>query len=192
MDKIVFDQWVKEQRDIFFDLVNFSFGKKETIGCININIYDKVKKVFLNTQGDLVPSNAPMEDRWQEFFEWLIGDINEMVGDRCIDTTIEDISYAGTENACYEDDKNDECPVISPNFTSIYLANPDGNGATDVEFAETMVAWYLLQTNSKENNKLTKKIMRDFDTEACAKLMKDILDEILFSEEIDSSAWWKQ
>lgn len=74
-----------------------------------------------------------------------------------------------------------------------WLNNADGNGASDEDFAETMVFMYLINKGAKKpDENLTESDMRSFDTNEFTKWIKDVMDEILFSEEIDSSAWWKQ
>ena len=74
-----------------------------------------------------------------------------------------------------------------------WLNNADGNGASDEDFVETMVFMYLINKGTKKpDENLTESDMRSFDTKEFTKWLKDVMDEILFSDEIDSSAWWKQ
>ena len=71
-----------------------------------------------------------------------------------------------------------------------WLANRDGDGASDVEFAETFVLWYKLQSN-KENG-LSIADMNQSDPAELCDLIKNILNEIIFGIENNTSAWWKQ
>ncbi len=69
-----------------------------------------------------------------------------------------------------------------------------GDNAIDVEFAETFVLMYKIYKEKPGDKEisLTKEDMTEADTQAIANMVKAILDEVLFSKEIDSSAWWKQ
>lgn len=76
---------------------------------------------------------------------------------------------------------------------SDWLNNSDGFGASDEEFAETFVLLYLKnQSHWKKAVSLSADDMKNFSTEKFAKWMKSCLDEIIFSEDIDTSAWWKK
>ena len=73
-----------------------------------------------------------------------------------------------------------------------YLSSPSGE-CSDEEFAELMVRMYKSQNDPEFATKpLTKEDMTGFNTEEFANWIKNALDEIIFSEEIDTSAWWKQ
>lgn len=73
-----------------------------------------------------------------------------------------------------------------------YLSSPNGE-CSDEDFAELMVRLYRSQNNPEFATKpLTKEDMTGFKTEEFAKWIKNVLDEIIFSEEIDTSAWWKK
>ena len=67
-------------------------------------------------------------------------------------------------------------------------------GISDVDFAETLVLMYKMHNNfdNIENEKLTVEDMQNANTEAITNFVKNCLDEIIYSEEIDRSAWWKQ
>lgn len=68
----------------------------------------------------------------------------------------------------------------------------DGDGATDEEFAETFVLMAKIKKGqSGAPVSLTKEDMTGADTEEIASMIKNMLDEILFSTEIDSGTWWK-
>ncbi len=74
-----------------------------------------------------------------------------------------------------------------------FLSSPNGESCTDEEFAELMVRLYGSQKDSSfATKRLSKEDMTNFDTDSFTKWLKNVLDEIIFSEEIDSSAWWKQ
>ena len=64
--------------------------------------------------------------------------------------------------------------------------------ADDIQFAETMVLMYIRNQKDSEKIELTAEDLRSFDTKEFAKWIKDTLDEILFSKEIDTYAWWKE
>lgn len=77
---------------------------------------------------------------------------------------------------------------LAPEEVAKYLKN-----TTDEEFVESIVLWYMYQKEEKsEEEALTKEDMQAVDTEKIAAFIKSILDEIIFSDEIDSSAWWKK
>ena len=66
-------------------------------------------------------------------------------------------------------------------------------GCTDEEFAELFVLFYLMNKESKPKDvRITKEVMKSTSTDAIAAHIKAILNEIIFSEEIDPDAWWKQ
>ena len=79
---------------------------------------------------------------------------------------------------------------MDKNEIAKWLSAGGENGASDVEFAETMVLLWKRQRNDKSD--LTATDMKNFSTNDFCAWMKNCLDEIIFSEEIDSSAWWKQ
>ena len=73
-----------------------------------------------------------------------------------------------------------------------WLANTDGDGATDEEFAEFFVKLYLIWNNKKDpKENLTADDMKNFDTLRFTTWLKEVLDEIIFLDEVDASAWWK-
>ena len=73
-----------------------------------------------------------------------------------------------------------------------YLSSASGE-CSDEEFAELMVRIYRSLDDPKLATKpLTKEDMIGFNTDEFAKWIKNVLDEIIFSKEIDASAWWKQ
>ena len=64
------------------------------------------------------------------------------------------------------------------------------NDANDEVLASAMVAWYKLF--KKGDVIIDKTDMNSFDLEGFISWLKDVLDEIIFSKEIDSLAWWKE
>lgn len=64
----------------------------------------------------------------------------------------------------------------------------------DVRFAETLVLMYKMQNNwdNRENETLNSTDMQNADPDAITGFIRGCLDEIIYSEEIDASAWWKQ
>ena len=84
---------------------------------------------------------------------------------------------------------------MDANEMAKWLAVGGKNGASDEEFAEFFVMLFL---NWKDRNmdmqptSLTKSDMMEFDTAEFTEWLKTNLDEIIFSEEVDSSAWWKK
>ena len=72
------------------------------------------------------------------------------------------------------------------------LANADGNGFGDVKFAETFVLMYKIWKTNNVNYELTREDMNNFEIGEFKEWLTGCIAEILFSEEIDPSAWWKQ
>lgn len=67
------------------------------------------------------------------------------------------------------------------------------NNATDEEYAEVFAylnRFYKAKGIVENEDRITKAEM-DFDTYDLCKWIRKSLQEIIFSEEIDSSAWWK-
>lgn len=60
----------------------------------------------------------------------------------------------------------------------------------DVEFAEIFVAWYKNWTG--DPRKVTVEDMRKADVNVIADKIRDILDEVIYSKEVCTSAWWKK
>ena len=79
---------------------------------------------------------------------------------------------------------------LNPDQVALWLQEGGEDGASDVEFAETMVRLWKLQNNG--NSELSKEDMQEFDTTKFCNWLESCLDDIIFSEETDSSAWWKQ
>ena len=75
---------------------------------------------------------------------------------------------------------------------AVWLANLDGNGATDEEFAEFFVLYNKIYRTGNPYATLEKEDMVNADVDSIMKSIKDPVDEIIFSEEVDISAWWKQ
>lgn len=75
---------------------------------------------------------------------------------------------------------------------AVWLANIDGKGATDEEFAEFFVLYNKIVKTENPDVELTKEDMVNADVNGIMKSIKDPVDEIIFSEEVDISAWWKQ
>ncbi len=73
-----------------------------------------------------------------------------------------------------------------------WLANLDSNGATDEEFAEFVALAYLIWKTKDPNHELTKEDMQNLDVEDLTDSLKQVMNEIVFSEEMDQSCWWKQ
>lgn len=72
-----------------------------------------------------------------------------------------------------------------------WLANVEGEGASDEEFAETLILAQKMRQTQNRDTFLTADDMNNADTADISGHIKDCLDEILFSEEMDSSCWWK-
>lgn len=64
--------------------------------------------------------------------------------------------------------------------------------ATDEEFAEFFVLYYKIFKTGDLDVELTKEDMVNADVDGIMKSIKDSVDEIIFSEEVDTWAWWKQ
>ena len=64
--------------------------------------------------------------------------------------------------------------------------------ATDEEFAELFVLYNKMVKTGDLDVELTKEDMVNADVDGIMKFIKDCVDEIIFSEEVDASAWWKQ
>ncbi len=72
-----------------------------TPGCYNVLVENKETGKRCETQGDLVQNKSTC-DMWNEFCDWLLGDMKEMgIGD-LVDLDIVSVEYAGTENSCNE------------------------------------------------------------------------------------------
>ena len=69
-----------------------------------------------------------------------------------------------------------------------WLANIDGEGATDEEFAEFFV--YMYKMNKSRD--LSASDMRNAPIDEITKWINECLHEIIESEEECQSAWWKQ
>ena len=83
---------------------------------------------------------------------------------------------------------------MNPYSVASWLANIDGSGASDEEFAETMVILSRLnESNNKKNDvQLNDLDMTSFDVDNFTGWINGCLDEVLFSKEFDESAWWKE
>lgn len=64
--------------------------------------------------------------------------------------------------------------------------------AIDEEFAEFFVLYYKIFKTGNLDVELTKEDMVNADVDSIMKSIKDSVNEIIFSEEVDASAWWKQ
>ena len=84
---------MKNFKNDFNEIINaMKFPNK---GCFNVVFEDRRDGTIYETQGDKINKNYT----WDEFFNWLTEDIDEMNLD--IDNLILlDISYAGKENMC--------------------------------------------------------------------------------------------
>ena len=72
-----------------------------------------------------------------------------------------------------------------------WLVNADGNGASDEEFAETVILMHKIWKTGNPNVEITKEDMLEANTATIASHLKEWLDEIIFSTEMDPSCWWK-
>lgn len=72
-----------------------------------------------------------------------------------------------------------------------WLANPTGEGASDEEFAETIVLAYKIWKTGNPRVELTKEDMINADIETITSDIEEILAEVIFSDEMDSGCWWK-
>ena len=80
---------------------------------------------------------------------------------------------------------------MNPREIGMWLANADENEpCTDEDFAETMV--YLYKYAAGDDTAITAEFMRSFDIVAFTEWLNKCLGEIIQSEEIDQSAWWKK
>lgn len=61
----------------------------------------------------------------------------------------------------------------------------------DEDFAEVFVRYYYMCKGYPEDRDLNDSDMF-IDVDELAKHIRNVLDEIIYSEDIDSSAWWKQ
>ena len=75
---------------------------------------------------------------------------------------------------------------------AVWLANLDGNGATDEEFAEFFVLYNKIIRTENPDVEITKEDMVFADVNSIMNLIWNPVDEIISSEEVDASAWWKQ
>lgn len=75
---------------------------------------------------------------------------------------------------------------------AVWLANLDGNGATDEELAEFFVLYNKIIRTENPDVEITKEDMLNADVNSIMNLIWNPIDEIIFSEEVDASAWWKQ
>jgi hypothetical protein len=73
-----------------------------------------------------------------------------------------------------------------------WLANVDSNGCTDEEFAEVFVLMYKMWRSKDSNTDLEKEDMLNFDEFEFCDWLRSCLGEIIDSDEIDQSAWWKK
>lgn len=80
---------------------------------------------------------------------------------------------------------------MNPKEVAEWLINEDGNGASDEEFAETIVYMQRIFKGNKEDIK-TAEDMTKIDTKEFSIWIKDCLDEIIFGTECNISAWWKK
>jgi len=64
------------------------------------------------------------------------------------------------------------------------------DGCDDETFAEIFVRYHYMQEGYAEDRHLSPKDML-IDVDELAKHIRDVLDEIIYSSDIDSSAWWK-
>lgn len=76
--------------------------------------------------------------------------------------------------------------------TEVWLANIDGDGAGDEEFAEFFVRFYKIWKTNNKYIELTKEDMLNFNVLEFSKWISNCLNEIIFSDEIDSHCWWKK
>lgn len=65
------------------------------------------------------------------------------------------------------------------------------DGCTDEEFAEVFVRYYYMCKGYAEDRDLSADDMR-IDVDALMKDIRTAVDEIIYSDEIVASAWWKQ
>lgn len=75
---------------------------------------------------------------------------------------------------------------------AVWLANIDGKGATDEEFAEFFVLYNKIVKTENPSVELTKEDMVNADVVSIVNSILNPVDEIIFSEEVVTSAWWKQ
>lgn len=73
-----------------------------------------------------------------------------------------------------------------------WLANVDSNGCTDEEFAEVFVLMFKMWRSEDPNTDLEKEDMLNFNEFEFTDWLRSCLGEIIDSDEVDQSAWWKQ
>lgn len=73
-----------------------------------------------------------------------------------------------------------------------WLANVDSNGCTDEEFAEVFVLMYKMWKQTNADTTLETEDMLNFNAKEFGDWIGNCLNEIIYSEEVDQSAWWKQ
>lgn len=83
---------------------------------------------------------------------------------------------------------NEGKPAMNLKETAEWLAED----ASDEEFAEFLILAYKIWNSGDRNTTLTKEDMQNADIEAITSTLKNILDEIIFSDEMDTSCWWKE
>lgn len=66
----------------------------------------------------------------------------------------------------------------------------DLNNCTDEEFAEVFVGWYKNWTGNP--TRVTAEEMRKADVNVIANKIRDILEEVIHSKIVCTSAWWKK
>ena len=73
-----------------------------------------------------------------------------------------------------------------------WLANVDSNGCTDEEFAEVFVLIHKMWHSEDPNAELKKGDMLQFDEFEFCDWLRHCLGEIIDSDEVNQSAWWKK
>ena len=71
-----------------------------------------------------------------------------------------------------------------------YLMGEKLNGASDVEFAEIFASYYKIHFKQKRDGTIVQEDM-DFNIHELTTHIEKSLNEIIYSETMDASAWWK-
>ena len=73
-----------------------------------------------------------------------------------------------------------------------WLANVDGSGATDEEFAEAIVLAYKMWQENSTDIVLSESDMNKFSVDEFIADLADTLEEIIFCDDVCESCWWKK
>jgi hypothetical protein len=75
-------------------------------------------------------------------------------------------------------------------YPETYLIANNLDGLSDVEFAEVFAAYYKIHFKGKKDGIIVQDDM-DFNIRELTNHLEKYLNEIIYSEEMDMTAWWK-